>query len=358
MPDLTPDFITEYFEALYTLLFDPGKRLFVGYLLTAFLLALGFLVLVKRQSISRACQNIFAKSVWLSASSRVDCKLIFANQAIMMLLSPLLISNIVIASLLFEFAHHIFQGRAYINITLPILPLSLAYTLAFFVVDDFSRFIVHYALHRYPVLWEFHKLHHSATHLTPLTVLRTHPVEGLIFSLRAVAVQALMVATTVFFFGNQIGLINILGANLFAFLFHALGSNLRHTHIQISYGPWIESVLISPAQHQIHHSIAPEHYNRNFGVALAIWDLIFKTHLYAPKNMDELSYGLLDDDAMDDLFDDSMADSRAKDMADKSLIYYYFQPFKNNYYKIRHWSRAWRNHFTPRLKMRLRTGED
>ena len=87
MPGFIPDFITEYFEALYTLLFDPGKRLFVGYLLTAFLISLGFLVLAKRQSISRACQNIFAKSVWLSASSKVDCKLVFANQAIMMILS-------------------------------------------------------------------------------------------------------------------------------------------------------------------------------------------------------------------------------------------------------------------------------
>ena len=53
------------------------------------------------------------------------------------------------------------------------------------------------------------------------------------------------------------------------------GSNLRHSHINIKYWKWLEYIFISPAQHQLHHSIAQEHYDKNFGAALAIWDWLF-----------------------------------------------------------------------------------
>ena len=45
------------------------------------------------------------------------------------------------------------------------------------IVDDFNRFISHYALHRIPELWEFHKVHHSAEVLNFTTADRVHPFE-------------------------------------------------------------------------------------------------------------------------------------------------------------------------------------
>ena len=56
------------------------------------------------------------------------------------------------------------------------------------------------------------------------------------------------------------------------FIFNVTGANLRHSHIWISYGRVVERVLISPAQHQLHHSIDPRDGNANFGAVLAIWD--------------------------------------------------------------------------------------
>lgn len=55
------------------------------------------------------------------------------------------------------------------------------------------------------------------------------------------------------------------------------GANLRHSHVWISWGPWLEHVFISPAQHQIHHSNDPVHFDRNMGAFLAIWDRLFGT---------------------------------------------------------------------------------
>ena len=36
-------------------------------------------------------------------------------------------------------------------------------------------------MHRVPALWEFHKVHHSAEVLTPLTEWRQHPLELMLF---------------------------------------------------------------------------------------------------------------------------------------------------------------------------------
>ena len=70
-------------------------------------------------------------------------------------------------------------------------------------------------------------------------------------------------------------LITVFGASVGVVIFHSLGSNLRHSHIKIRYPRAIELFFISPGQHQIHHSTEKRHFDKNFGVALAVWDLIF-----------------------------------------------------------------------------------
>ena len=67
----------------------------------------------------------------------------------------------------------------YLSIFLPLI-----FTISFFIVDDFSKFLVHMLMHKIKFLWCFHKIHHSAEVLTPMTVFRTHPIEGIIFVLR------------------------------------------------------------------------------------------------------------------------------------------------------------------------------
>ena len=43
--------------------------------------------------------------------------------------------------------------------------------------------------------------------------------------------------------------------------------------------------------HQIHHSDNPVHYDKNYGVSLAIWDWIFGT-LYIPARDETVQFGL------------------------------------------------------------------
>ena len=83
----------------------------------------------------------------------------------------------------------------------------------------------------------------------------------------------------------------IFGINAGLLIFYVAGYNLRHSHIWLSYSPALSHLLISPAQHQIHHSLNPKHYDKNFGFIFAFWDWSAKT-LYVPREREELSFGL------------------------------------------------------------------
>jgi sterol desaturase/sphingolipid hydroxylase (fatty acid hydroxylase superfamily) len=56
--------------------------------------------------------------------------------------------------------------------------------------------------------------------------------------------------------------------------------HVRHSHINMSYG-WLEKWIMSPAQHQLHHSREARHWDKNFGLFLSVWDLWFGTLAYS-----------------------------------------------------------------------------
>lgn len=164
----------------------------------------------------------------------------------------------------------------------------LLYTLTLFIVGDFTRYWLHRWLHNIPFLWRFHRVHHSAEVLNPLTFYRVHPVENMLFGLRHALSAGVITAVFIYFFGAKIGTIEFFGTNIFVFAFGILGANLRHSHIPLRYGIF-ESVLISPYMHQLHHT--KEYSGKNFGGVLSIWDRIFVTY-HTQKTQDNLSYGL------------------------------------------------------------------
>ena len=161
--------------------------------------------------------------------------------------------------------------------------VAMLFTAFFFVFDDFSRFFVHRLMHKIPFLWAFHQVHHSAETMTPFTIFRTHPIEGVVFILRTSIVQGVVISIFIFLFGGKVDLVTVFGASVGVVIFHSLGSNLRHSHIKIRYPRIIESILISPGQHQIHHSTEKKHFDKNFGVAFAIWDLMFGSLAFSEK---------------------------------------------------------------------------
>ena len=194
--------------------------------------------------------------------------------------------------------------------------IIVIFTLLLFVTDDFTRFLLHYLLHKVPMLWEFHKVHHSALVLTPFTIYRSHPVESLLYAFRMALTQGFVVGLCYYLFGPTLKMYDILGANAFVFLLNLFGANLRHSHIWLSWGDKIEGWFISPAQHQIHHSDNPKHFDRNFGSALAVWDRLFACLIKASA-VGKISYGI-----------------SVNHQGHHSLVQLYVEPFKKAFQSI------------------------
>ena len=279
--------MAEYLELFQTDILgqflNPKKRLFWGYLFTAFLISFLWVYLLRHNNVKQAFKIIFSPVVWLSRSSKLDVVCFFINRVFFLALRPMLITQIAVATALYHFLHYQNLFPLGVFSDTPYALSALLFTTCFFLLDDFARFALHYALHKVPLLWEFHKFHHSAETLTPLTVTRAHPVEGLLFTLRSALVQGTTIAIFLFLFGQQLNLVTILGVNIFVILFHGLGSNLRHSHISIRYPKVVERILMSPAQHHLHHSSDIKHFDKNFGVALSVWDRMAGTFLHSTR---------------------------------------------------------------------------
>ena len=164
-------------------------------------------------------------------------------------------------------------------------------TAMLFLAYELGYWFNHWLSHKVPVLWEFHKVHHTAEVLTPLTNFRVHPIYGWIFA-NILAVSA-AVANGVgnYMFGETAYQYAINDTNIILVLFIHTYVHLQHSHMWISFRGALGRILISPAHHQVHHSGNPKHFDKNFGSCLALWDWMFGT-LYVPaKEREPLVFG-------------------------------------------------------------------
>jgi sterol desaturase/sphingolipid hydroxylase (fatty acid hydroxylase superfamily) len=163
-------------------------------------------------------------------------------------------------------------------------------SLVLFLVVEFSNYVTHYLQHRVPFLWEIHKVHHSATFLNPLTAKRGHPLGFMIDGITSGILAGLPAGIFVYLFSFGLPDIVFLYACASRVGTIATLDSLKHSHFPITLG-WFDKVLISPHMHQIHHSAHPEHWDKNFGINLSIWDWVFGT-AYRPRKGEDIVYGL------------------------------------------------------------------
>ena len=170
--------------------------------------------------------------------------------------------------------------------------LRTGITLTVFLGYEFGYYVDHYLKHKIPFLWAFHKTHHTAEVLTPLTVFRVHPVDTLIFvDIVAVAI-GLSHGVFTYFAGRNAGVYLIENTNVITVVFLFLLAQLQHSEFWIPLTGVAGRILLSPAHHQIHHSLDPAHYNRNLGSFLAIWDWMFGTLTIPQKQSPHLKFGV------------------------------------------------------------------
>jgi sterol desaturase/sphingolipid hydroxylase (fatty acid hydroxylase superfamily) len=171
------------------------------------------------------------------------------------------------------------------------LPAILAFALLLSMANDLGYFLFHWASHVFPPFWAFHKLHHSAEVLTPLTFARVHPMERAILGPFRALTVGLVMGPALYLYAGEPALLTVLGVEAVALAFRALGFVLHHSHVRLHFGPVIGRVIVSPMQHQVHHSSLPQHIDKNFAEFWSFWDVLFGT-FYMPRRDEPMKFGL------------------------------------------------------------------
>jgi len=170
---------------------------------------------------------------------------------------------------------------------LPALGLPpLAATVLAVLGLDFSFYVFHVTMHKLPVFWRFHRVHHSDPAVDVTTTVRQHPGEGVIrYAFLAVFAIAL-------------------GASPAAFAIYrtasALAALLEHANLRLP--PALDralSLLFTwPNYHKLHHSRDARYTDTNYSNLVSVWDRLFAT--FTPSRLGtNVEYGLagLDDTA-------------------------------------------------------------
>lgn len=270
--------------------FKPSDGLFIGYLVSALIIAVLFYAYSSRSAnLLSALKAVIGAHSFSSRSVKDDLKLFIFDKIFL----GFIYSFVIGAAFLFR--GEVIHFLSYIGMPTqkysPGIFLSIILTLLSLLVFDFAVFLEHYLSHKVLFLWEFHKIHHIAEELNPLTAYRSHPVNQCCFILMVSLFSGIYSGIVGYFFDSSHAYILFAGQNVFMFILLFLGLNLQHSRIFLRYPKVIRSIFISPAYHQLHHSSDKKHFDINFGFIFAFWDKIFKTQLQ-PSHEKNLTFGV------------------------------------------------------------------
>ncbi|WP_420431306.1 sterol desaturase family protein [Candidatus Poriferisocius sp.] len=289
------------------------QRIFVIWLFTSLLFALFvfFQSLPSGQTghsggLRAFLRFLFPAAVWRQRSAWLDVRYFFFHQVFRVCLAEGILMAAVSATVLHK-SSEVLTGMSGGGLRIAselIWGLEWAYALLAVLLSDFVAYALHYYQHKNPLLWEFHKVHHSPSVMHPLTNYREHPIDNLFYALGHGAAIGLSGGVISWALGYVPATPTIFGVTLFSFLFNALGYNLRHSHIWLRWpGKW-GYVFGCPAHHHIHHSCSPEHVDKNFAFLFPVWDVVFGTFCL-PDDNSKVKFGL--GDGQEDVYTSCLA---------------------------------------------------
>ena len=132
--------------------------------------------------------------------------------------------------------------------------------------------LLYYGLHRLQhsrFLWPAHALHHADPGLSATTTIRDHWLEEV---MRLVVIYAPLGFVA---FGDLSRPLSSFDLGVFGLV--AYYPIFLHSNLPIGFGP-LNRLIASPQTHRIHHSIEPQHRDRNFATFFPVIDLLFGTY--------------------------------------------------------------------------------
>ncbi|GDX38466.1 sterol desaturase [Methylocystaceae bacterium] len=262
-------------------LFSPGSVFSIYSLAASFSCAIFILTLWRfrrrgRVNLRALLRAIFSRKLFKRESTFADINLFILSVTLM----PVIVGALVISSNSVALSVHSALNQLFgVYGTIDISPLSkkIISTIILFLAYEIGYYVDHYLKHRVSILWELHKLHHTADVLTPLTNFRNHPIDNLVFGYMLAFFIGGASGFLDWMFAQKTVIFSVDGKNIiFIFFLWTIG-HLQHSEFWIPFRGLWGYLILSPAHHQIHHSRDPQHFNRNLGSVLAIWDWLFGT---------------------------------------------------------------------------------
>lgn len=150
--------------------------------------------------------------------------------------------------------------------------------IALLLMGHVTFYAAHYLSHKVPLLWQFHKVHHSSLHLDSFSTTRFHIFDKTLFALPYLAL--------VTYFQPDPGL---------TFLYISFRDFWgRYGHGNIKDPHWLGYFMSNPKFHRWHHSTHPEAIDKNFSAEFNFLDYLFGTAYYPkgriPDNFGDPNY--------------------------------------------------------------------
>jgi len=162
-----------------------------------------------------------------------------------------------------------------------------------FAVRSLAGYLLHVLMHKVPLFWRMHRVHHFDTQLDVSTSLRSHPLEF-------AATLLTMVPIAILF-----------GLNPWALAAYEAVESLTNAlaHANLRLPQWLDRplrrLLVTPNMHCLHHSSYQPETDSNYGQVFSLWDRLFGTYSSAPRaGYEAMQIGLaeLRDARADDLW--------------------------------------------------------
>jgi sterol desaturase/sphingolipid hydroxylase (fatty acid hydroxylase superfamily) len=136
-------------------------------------------------------------------------------------------------------------------------------------------------MHKIPLFWRLHRVHHTDDFFDISTTVRFHPVE---FLVSVPVILALIVG---------IGIPPL--AVIIYELFDVAMAVWSHSNVRLP--RWLDRtiglILVTPDMHRVHHSTYQPETDSNYGATLSVWDRLFGTLRHKPaRELAQMTLGL------------------------------------------------------------------
>ena len=195
-----------------------------------------------------------------------------------------------------------------------IQPPFLYWTILFFA-EDFVFYWLHRIDHTSRFLWAVHVTHHSSSYFNLTTGFRSSVFQPLYR----------------FLYFIPLALVGFRAVDIFLmYAITQIYGIIIHTNFVGKLG-FLEKILVTPSLHRVHHATNIPYLDKNMGMVLIIWDMLFGTYAVEDER-EPIAFGLFEKEIKRDPF---------------NVVFHEWISIFHDMKKVKSWNTKWKYFFMP-----------